>query len=363
MTPSLKSSLLVRVGVVSMIAIVGACGPKKDPNVSPAHHLASDDRLDAIRRAEVWLPTDVASMDVRTGPKEPGAFAPFAELTCDFTPKDLSGNSPKFACVMAPDDELKVKYGKANGEVYAEVAASRLLWALGFGADRMYPVKVRCHGCPTDPAKDVKDPQPEVLFDPAAVERKMPGTTLEKKPDSGWSWVELNEIADNAPPEMKAHRDALKLIAVMLQHTDTKPQQQRLICLPGSGEVTTAADCKQPFMMINDLGVTFGKATLLNRNAPSSVNFDNWSKEPVWKDVKSCVGNLSTSLTGTLDNPVISEAGRKFLADLLAQLTDVQLHDLFETARFDLRSESTIDDWVAVFKAKRAEITSATCPN
>ena len=309
------------------------------------------------------MPTDVASMDVRTGPKEPGAFAPFAEIECTYSPKELTGNSPKFACVMAPDDELKVKYGKKNGEVYAEVAASRLLWALGFGADRMYPVKVRCHGCPADPANDKKDPQPELVFDPAAVERKMPGMTLEKKPDSGWSWDELAQLVENAPPEMKAHRDALKLIAVMLQHTDTKPQQQRLICLPGSGEVTTAADCKQPFMMINDLGVTFGKATLLNRNGPSSVNFDNWSKEPVWKDAKACVGNLPSSFTGTLDNPVISEAGRKFLADLLAQLTDVQLHDLFEVSRFDLRSESTIDDWVGAFKAKRTEITNATCPN
>lgn len=357
-----ESSLLVRVVVVSMVAIVGACGPKK-ANVSPAHKLASDDRMAAIRRAEVWLPTDVASMDIRTGPKEPGAFAPFAEIDCTYTPKALTGNSPKFVCLMGTDDELKVKYGRNNGEVYAEVAASRLLWALGFGADRMYPVKVRCHGCPTDPDKATKDPQPEVLFEPASVERKMPGTTLENKPDSGWSWVELDELPENAPPEMKAHRDALKLVAVMLQHSDSKPQQQRLICLPGSGEVTSAADCKQPFMMINDLGITFGKATLLNHNGPSSVNFENWSKEPVWKDAKACVGNLPASFTGTLDNPVISEAGRKFLADLLSQLTDVQLHDLFQVSRFDLRSESTIDDWVAVFKNKRTEISTATCPN
>ena len=38
-------------------------------------------------------------------------------------------------------------------------------------------------------------------------------------------------------------------------------------------------------------------------------------------------------MTGTLDKPVISEAGRAFLAGLLAQLSDAQLHDLFDVSR------------------------------
>jgi hypothetical protein len=42
----------------------------------------------------------------------------------------MNGRSPKFACQLAQNDEVKVDYGKENGEVYAEVAATRLLWAL-----------------------------------------------------------------------------------------------------------------------------------------------------------------------------------------------------------------------------------------
>ena len=37
---------------------------------------------------------------------------------------------------MRPGDVVKVKYGEKNGEVYAEIAASRLFWALGFKVDR-----------------------------------------------------------------------------------------------------------------------------------------------------------------------------------------------------------------------------------
>ena len=100
-------------------------------------------------------------------------------------------STPKFWCEVGPDDNVKVKYGESNGEVYGEVAATRLLWALGFGADRMYPVKVICRKCPENAVKNSKPAHGERTFDPAAIERKAPGDTMEMFPDSGWGWVEL----------------------------------------------------------------------------------------------------------------------------------------------------------------------------
>jgi hypothetical protein len=102
------------------------------------------------------------------------------------------------------------------------------------------------------------------------------------------------------------------------------------------------------------------------------VNFEQWSKTPVWRDPTRCIGHISKSITGTLDNPQISEAGRAFLADLIARLTDAQLHDLFEVAQVDRRSRdpddvraagpASVDEWVAAFKKKRDEIIAAHCP-
>jgi hypothetical protein len=115
-------------------------------------------------------------------------------------------------------------------------------------------------------------------------------------------------------------------------------------------------------MFIADVGKTFGAASLLNDDDKASVNFKEWSRTTVWKGTSGCVGNLSTSLTGTLHYPAISEGGRTFLSDLLAQLSDRQLHDLFTVARFPERDRSaTIDDWVAAFKSKRQEIAARTC--
>jgi hypothetical protein len=106
---------------------------------------------------------------------------------------------------------------------------------------------------------------------------------------------------------------------VIIQHTDSKPAQQRLVCVakhvPEDGE-----PCPETFMMINDLGLTFGRANVLNRNSLGSVNFEGWSQTPVWRDSKECIGNLPKSASGTLEFPVVSEEGRKFLAGLLLQL-------------------------------------------
>jgi hypothetical protein len=68
------------------------------------------------------------------------------------------------------------------------------------------------------------------------------------------------------------------------------------------------------------------------------------------------------SLSGSLSDPNIHEDGRVFLSNLLARLTDAQLHDLFTVARFTTRDpHATVDDWVAAFKRKRDEIAARHC--
>jgi membrane-associated phospholipid phosphatase len=311
-------------------------------------------------------------MDLLGGPAGPGRFEFGQEVRCEYSDKVLSGRSPKFACVTASGDELKVKYGETNGEVHGEVAATRLLWALGFGADSMYSVRVICRGCP--PTIGVSTAQPdERLVDPAVIERKMAGREVTDAGQEGWSWLELDLIDEESGGATRAQRDALKLIAVFLQHTDSKPQQQRLVCLD-EDESPAGLACDRPFMLINDLGLTFGRANLVNSNIVGSVNFQEWEQTPIWKDDSRCVGNLPRSLTGTLKDPVISEDGRAFLARRLSELSDTQIRAMFEAARIDLRASPilrnggpatpvphALDEWVRVFKTKRQEIVDRRC--
>jgi hypothetical protein len=122
--------------------------------------------------------------------------------------------------------------------------------------------------------------------------------------------------------------------------------------------------------MISDVGLTFGRGTRSNTNETSGVNLDGWRTTPVWKNETGCIGNLPKSFTGTLSEPTISEAGRRFLAGLLMQLSDRQIEDLFEAARVQLRLRTpghvdsgfaTTAEWVDAFKAKRQQIVERRC--
>lgn len=319
-------------------------------------------RQEAIHHAKVLVAApNVKAMNLRAGPPGPGAFAPGTPVTCTFIDQPHGkGSTPKFHCMLSTGPvgrDIKVRYGKQNGEVYAQVAATRLFWALGFPANAMYPVKVTCRGCPADPFNDKPhEGTPPVIFDPATVDEPYPGDTIETDPDQGWAWNELSRIDEEAGGASVAERDALKLLAVFVQHSSNKPINQRIVC-------TDPPACSRPVMMIADLGKTFGAANIGNDDIKGAVNYAAWSHEAVWKDAAKCTGNLHWTWSGSMSNPRISEGGRKLLADRLSQLTDAQLKDLFEVARFTDRDPSaTVAQWVEVFKEKRADIVNHTCP-
>jgi hypothetical protein len=333
--------------------------------------LSSKERVDVIRLADVWSPTHIPSIDFKSGPKVEGAFAPNQWVACDYKEKKMNGHSPKFTCETSPGHEVKVKYGSRNAEVFGEVLATRLFWGLGFAADRMYPVRVRCRGCSDDPKRKPGKIQGTQEFPLAAIERKLPGRPMETRKDSGWSFSELDEIGPESPKDARAQRDALKLLTAFIQHSDSKASNQRILC--PEGEEVGLKGCRAPKLMVQDLGITFGESTLLNKNR-NAASFVDWSEVPVWADAARCVARLRGSFTGTVSNPAISEAGRSFLARLMVQISDAQLRDLFEVSRVKQRSAdpatdpaeepppARVDEWVRLFKLKRAQIVDHRCP-
>jgi hypothetical protein len=302
-------------------------------------------------------------LDVLTGPRD-GGLAPEELVRCSYVEAHpaLAGATPKFLCRRS-GDTVMVKWGTATGEIYAEVASTRLLWALGFGADAVYPVRVECSGCADDPWHDrAADPgHVPPPFAPAIIEEKFRGTTIEEKPDQGWRWEELDDIDADAGGAAAAQVDALKLIGAFMQYRDSKAANQRLVCLR---EGATTSDglrtCEQPFMMIADNGTTFGGPA---RVFSHKMNLDVWRGEPVWKDARRCIANVTDepATRQGLEEPHIREPGRRFLATLLSALDDAQLTALFTAARADQRGGGT--QWVEEFKRKRDQIVQVRCPD
>ena len=366
----------------------GAMGPSASSRIDPApraiDRLSVAERRSILAHARVWRPTDTASLNLLTGPRATDGFPFDARVTCDyhFPDKPLTGVTPKFECALQPGgkDIVKVKYGEKNGEVFAEVASSRLFSALGFAADRMYPVSVECRGCPVDPFKEGKDDWhlgrsvtgATRVFDLAVIERDFPGEKVEVPGYEGWAWPELELVDEESGGASRAHVDALKLLAVFVQHVDSKPEQQAIICSDQQPRRDREgnATCAAPVLVVKDLGSTFGGARIY---AYQKMKLDSWREVEIWRNPANCQGDLTRSLVGNLEHPIISEAGRRFLATRLSMVSDRQLRDLFTAARVERRGDTTKDadgsrrpvtvaDWVDAFKEKRAQIVKHKCP-
>ncbi len=337
-------------------------------------------RREYLHRARVWHKVDVANQDILAGPQSPIAVPPDQEVTCHYVEPHGShgGFSPKFHCKLDSGEVVRVKY--QSREVFGEIAANRLLWALGFYADENYLVRIICLDCPqknpTSPSDD--DVRGRMVIENATIERDFPGDTIEVLKDEGWKWSELDEVDEKVGGASRAQIDALKLLAVFIQHNDSKQEQQRLACFSQDiGSEEEKIICKQPVLMIQDLGATFGMGGP-TVTASSSMYFRGWKSQNIFTqenpEEPGCIGNLISAdfaKSDGLNNPLISEAGRQFLADLLNQLTDKQIYDLFHVARADKLDEMiyvdgrkipiTIDDWVSAFKEKRQEINTHHC--
>jgi hypothetical protein len=330
--------------------------------------LSPDERADLIARAQVWRAPEKSIAQASLVPQTAN------EMECRFTLSDLGGTTPKFHCLLESGEEVRAKYGP-GGEIPAEAAATRLLSVLGFGADRVTLVKrLRCYGCPKEPfvtSKIVESTGTGKLYEKTidhgefeefewiALEHRLPAPPIETDDRKGWAFFELNEVDPSKGGAPREHVDALRLLAVFLAHWDNKPDNQRLICLMQSWPEGTA--CSAPFLMLQDVGATFG---------PRKVNLEAWESAQLWDDRLTCTLSMRDMphSGGTFQSVRVSEGGRQFLAGLLGALTDAQLVDLFSGAGFDrprlpLMQKTPVSEWVRVFRQRVTAISEGpSCP-
>jgi hypothetical protein len=292
-----------------------------------------------------------------------------ADVACRFVPKNISGTTPKFDCKLDSGETVKIKYGWSP-ERFGEVAATNLVSALGFGADRVtFVERVQCYGCPRWPFQMRILAEQFFLegaferglhydtareFEWVTIERKAEGREVEVGDFKGWDWRELALVKESEGGASPEELDALRLTAVFLAHWDNKNTNQRLICLDEA--------CRTPLLILQDLGATFG---------PTKANYEGWSTLPIWKDAANCVVSMETlPYDGVLFPPIqISEGGRALMAARLKRLSESQIEALFRGARFPdpISGESPARDltpWIRAFQKKVSDIADRPpCPS
>jgi hypothetical protein len=399
---------LLSVAILMLAGLSASCSQAQtaEPAEDTKAQFTAQDRQTAIRNSSIFTAKSVADADIMAGPSQKKKDFQFHfndKVTCAFvTPgKQMGGNTPKFLCNILKvessdgqvqtaeqikDEPLKVKFGDDNREVYAEVVSSRLLWALGYYADAWYTIRVDCTNCPDDPETGSGTPGPH-SFKEASVVRKFAGHKMYEtgKPDEGWSWKEFEQL--NQRPTYE--KDGLMLVAAFISHSDNKPPQQRLVCSDITTDATSQppkSTCVNPEMLVQDVGATFGSGGAFTNNTTAKLNLHEWTGKSVWNKVgkagdsklPQCQATLHKSLTAKdgLDNPNISEEGRRFTAGLMCQLSDKQIADMFTLSRVyempefhnadgsykqGLSQDSIVQEWVTVFKQKREDVAKGRC--
>ena len=344
---------------------------------------AAEIRRDALRRATFIVP----SRFQRLRDSLPSDLRSNGLPACRLVTSDLSGTTPKFDCVLAGGETIKVKYGN-EAEIHGEAAATTLLRLLGYASDVVTIVpRLRCYGCPRHPfaathlrrwlhvpfvREQIADGFTD--FEWVAVEYRFPAPAIETDRVSGWEWRELDRSA--APP---AEVDAFRLLAVFLAHWDNKSSNQRLVCLdqvrpkadatsslprqslPKAVAKTGEGGCEHPLAMIQDLGASFG---------PPKVNLARWRDLPVWHDRATC--SLSMRALpyegATFEDVRVSEAGRALAASRLSAIPEEQIERIFFDARFPqfqagTDAERDLKAWTAAFRDRVRQIAEARCPS
>lgn len=319
-------------------------------------------RKEYITKAELWRPEgsfNTAAMDFKAGPFGKMKYAPDELVTCNYVPMKEAyetgkpnGMSPKFKCRGADGKDFKVKYG-GTGDVMAEVASSWVLTAIGAYADRMYPVRLNCPDCPSDPFKSEKDRGAWTQGQIVAIEDKI-GERIEFEPNSGIGFDEFHLMPDRAGAE------ALTGMAMFLSNSDNKAPNQAMACQ--KKDVVASPDgkavCSKPVVYLQDMGISFGGRGFYHN---SRMNFDKWRKEKVWDDPKACIMHLNYTHTSSIrgadpigrDLHQIGEEARQILIKRLSALTRAQLVDIFTAARAPLKKpQHSAEEWADLFLSK-----------
>jgi len=279
--------------------------------------------------AQLWLePADIARRDVLhgSGGREllPDASVPFT-----FVKEDNGGYSPGFDVTGADGMPWSVKVGP---EAQSEVAASRILWAIGYHQPVVYYV----------PSWTM---QGEVSGAQGAA--RFRAERPDEKVVADWSWYE-NEFVETQPFK------GLVIANIMLNNWDWKTSNNKIY-------ESSAAGGPPRRYVVRDLGASLGKTDypMLLRWLPTKYikqgsrnNIDDFEAQ---RFIKSVDGDrvdfhyrgIHGSLVDTLRVQDVVWTAR-----LMSRLSDDQLRDAFRAAGYD---DGHVARYVARLRAKIAE--------
>ena len=248
-----------------------------------------------------------------------------------FIEEDTGGTQPKVKVRDAAGREWTAKFGE---EVHSAIAASRLVWALGYVAEELYFVERGTIEGVKELERGAEFVQPDGAFTNAsfrlrddASERAEERWTFEKNPFAGSR--ELSGLA---------------ILMTMICNWDIQGERNNRILR--SGGVDRYA--------VTDLGATFGKMGTFPMPR-SKWNVADFQKEEFIDSADANWVGLDYEGYGSIDKVPMPHA--RWFSALASQLTDEQLKAAFLAAG---ATPSDADGFAARLRAKIEELRKAT---
>jgi hypothetical protein len=259
-------------------------------------------------------PGPIALRDLYWGPgsADRAPKPPFA-----FVQENTSGTKPKIDATDATGASWSVKFATpemAHNEVHAEIAASRLTWALGYYAEEHYLVpEGRIEG-----VRDLKRAAAVVgadgAFRIARFERRAPDV------QKLGQWH-----VENNPFKGTRELAGLHILMMLIGNWDAQPTNAEItrVSLPNG-------DVEERYLM-SDLGTAFGRMRGGLRQPSSRWNLKDYSEARFLTGVVQGRVVFRNPLLGNEPLAVPVEHARWF-ANLASQLTDRQVRRAFQAA-------------------------------
>ncbi len=283
----------------------------------------------AGRKAVLWIdPGSIAARDLfwGNGSAERAPKPPFV-----FVEEDTDGTQPKVVVRDAAGREWSAKFGE---EVHSGIAASRIVWALGYVADEIYFVPGGTITGATGLTQAAKAIAPDGAF--ARASFRLRDARAERAAER-WTF------ADN-PFVRSRELSGLAILMTMLGNWDIQGTRNNRILEAGNAD----------HYIVSDLGATFGKMGAFP--APRSKwNLEDFQKEEFIEKVEDGLVDLDYEGYGGINTVPIAHA--RWFAGLAAQLTDTQLT---EALRASGATPAEIDGFAARLRAKITELQRAT---
>jgi hypothetical protein len=303
--------------VVGAFAFTTLAAGKKDQE-------AQEKETPGSHPAVLWRePKDIASRNLFYGPGGP-SHVPQGTFT--FKAEDLAGTSPKFDVTDRDGVAWRIKMGP---EARPETVASRLVWAVGYFANEDYFVPM-LH---VEAMQNLSRGQNLVLPNNNVANVRLKRHLKDEKKIGSWSWAK-NPFKDTR------EWNGLRVLMAVMNNWDLKDINNSVYL--------TRKDPIEERYVVSDLGDSFGptglnlalkgnpkayySSKLINKTTPTYVNFNIPSGPPALYFLNIPEMALRFGLVW-LGKHIPREDAR-WMGDLLARLSDKQIHDAFRAGGY-----------------------------